>query len=112
MSHDLHVYESVDPIYFKITLNGEGVNVTLATNDVRLSKDGASGGSIIDITTECAAVDGTNLPGLYKWTPSLASRTQCEVMAIYIKDASAEGAFDENCLIISTGGNASARFSG
>ena len=112
MSHDLYTYGSTDPIYFKITLAGVGVNVTLATNDVRLSQDGASGGSIIDITSECAAVDGTNLPGLYKWTPNPASRTQCGVMAIYIKDASAGGAFDENCLVISTGGNASARFSG
>ena len=103
-------YGSTDPLYFKITLAGVGVNVTLARDDVQLSIDGASGGSIVDITTECAAIDGTNLPGLYKWTPASAARTQGKTLAIYIKDASAGGAFDENLLIYQTGGNASAYF--
>ena len=109
MSHHLYTYGQIDPFYFKLTLNSVGVNVTLATDDIQLIIDG---GTAIDVTSECTAIDGTNLPGLYKWTPSLASRTEGEVLVLYIRDDSAGGDFDENCLIIATGGNASARFSG
>lgn len=109
MSHHLYTYGQTDPVYFKLTLNSVGVDVTLATDDIQLIIDG---GTAIDVTTECAAIDGTNLPGLYKWTPSSASRTQGQVLVLYIRDDSAGGAFDENMLIIATGGHADARFSG
>jgi len=112
MSHDLYTYGGQDRIYFKLTLNGVGVNPSLATNDVILSKDGASGGSVVDITADCTPVDATYVPGVFYWTPDLASRTQCEVMIISIKDFDYGGDFDEDCLIIATGGHASARFSG
>lgn len=108
MSHVLQWYGTTDTIYFKLTLAGVGVNVTLAADDVKLSKDGGTPANVITTPT---AVDGTSMPGLYVYTPSAAEST-CEVMIINIKDASAGGAFDENCLIIPTGGNASARYGG
>jgi hypothetical protein len=110
LSHNLYNYGTIDPIYFKITLNGVGVNPTLATGDVILTNDG--GATTEDIYDECTAIDGTNLVGIFEWQPTLAAQTQGEVVILNIKDVSAGGAFDENCLILSTGGNTSARFSG
>ena len=108
MSHDLHLYGSTDTIYFKITLAGVGVNPTLAAGDVKIFKHG---GSVANVNTLPSAVDGTNMVGLFAWTPTSAEAT-CEVFVLNIKDQTDPKAFDENCLIVSTGGNASARFSG
>lgn len=103
MAIDLFRYGSQEPIYFKVTLNGVGVTgLTLANDDIKLSQDGAA---FTNIGTACSEVG----MGVYKWTPAAGSNTQCGVMVINIKDASG-GAFDENCLIIATGGDASARF--
>lgn len=105
MSVDLQVYGSTDPIPLKITLNGVGVNVTLAAGDVKLSKDG---GAVANVSALPVAVDGANMPGAYLWTPTSAE-SSCKVMILNIKDVSG-AAFDENMIIVSTGGNASARF--
>lgn len=107
MAIDLHLYGSTDTIYFKITLSGVGVNATLAAGDVKISKDG---GTVANVATLPTAVDGANMPGVFSWSPSVSEAT-CEVMAINIKDVTG-GAFDENLLVIATGGNAAARFSG
>lgn len=111
MSHDLYTYGSTDPIYFKVTLAGVGVTgLTFQDADIELSKDGGNWASI-NADTTVVEVEAAAGYGVYKWTPQAASETQCEVMVLNIKDA-VGSAFDENCLIISTGGNASARFSG
>jgi len=107
MSHDLYTYGTQDPIYFKVTLNGVGVSVTFQDADVKL----------FDVTLETWSNIGLEVTshgnGIHKWIPSAASQTQEEVVIINIKDdAGGPGVFDENCLIIATGGNASARFSG
>jgi len=108
MSINLHVYASTDPIYFKFTLAGVGVDPTLVLGDVTLSKDG---GTVTDIPlVELTPVDALNMVGAYLWTPT-AVEASCKVMVVNIKDQ-AGSAFDENMLIISTGGHASARFSG
>jgi len=107
MSHDLYLYGATDPIYFKLTLAGVGVNPTVVAGDFYLSQDGVAGVALTNLPT---AVDGTNMPGIFKWIPD-TTETDCEIMVLNIKDA-AGAAFDENCLIIATGGNASARFSG
>jgi len=107
MSHDLYTYSSTDPIYFKLTLNGVGVTPSLASNDIMVSLDG---NTPFDVLSYVSPVTG--MTGLFKWTPDNSGHTQGEVIIINIKDASAGGAFDENCLIIATGGHASARFSG
>ena len=106
MSFDFHIYGSTDPIYFKVTLSGAGVPslVPFATDDIQLSKDGAAFADISGDVTEVGL-------GVYAYTPNPATDAQCEVMIINIKDV-AGSAFDENCLIIQTGGNASARFNG
>jgi hypothetical protein len=109
MSHNLYTYGTTDPIYFKITLAGVGVDPTLAAGDVILTNDG--GATTEDVYNECTAIDGTNLVGIFEWQPTAATQTQGEVIILNIKDA-AGAEFDENCLIIATGGNASARFSG
>lgn len=105
MSIDLYNYGTTDKVYFKLTLSGVGVNATVAAADFRLSKDGGTPAALDTLPT---AVDGTNMPGVFEWTP-IAAETQCEVMILNIKD-SAGSAFDENCLIICTGNNPSARF--
>jgi hypothetical protein len=104
---DFQVYESTKPKSFKITLNGVGVNVTLASGDVKIIKDGGTPANVATLPT---AVDGTNAPGLYRWTPTLAEM-QAEEVVLMIKDQSGS-AFDENMLIFETGGNASARWKG
>lgn len=106
MSFILQWYGTQDKLYFKVTKNGVGVNVTLATADVKITKDG---GAVSNVVVTPTAVDGTNMPGVYTWTPEAAEAT-CEVMIVNIKDSTATGLFDENCLIIPTGGNSSARF--
>jgi len=109
MSHDLHTYGEYDVdgrIFFKLTLNGVGVTPTLASNDIMLTLDG---NTPLDITGEVSPVSG--MTGVFYWTPDNPARTQCEIMIINIKDFSGHGDFDENCLIISTGGHANARFS-
>lgn len=106
MSHDLYTWGSIDPIYFKLTLNGAGVVPTIALGDIQWSKD--SGGFTDIPLSELAAVGTT---GVHKWTPGAAADTQAEILIINIKDVSG-GGFDENCLIIATGGDAAARFSG
>lgn len=106
MSHDLFTYGSTDKIYFKITLNGVGVNPTLANGDVKISKTGGTPANVNSLPTAVHA----DIPGIHEWTPT-AAEASTEVIILNIKDA-AGSAFDENCLIIATGGNASARFSG
>jgi hypothetical protein len=107
MSHDLYEYGQTSPLYFKLTLNGVGVNATLVSGDVKVAKDGNPSANVTNLPV---AIDPTNMPGVYSWTPS-ASETQCGVFVVNIKDASG-GAFDENCLVVATGGNISARFAG
>lgn len=117
MSHDLHLYGSVKAIYFKITLNGEGVpNLTLQDADISVSITTAGtpeGAAWSDIGNEVDEMVGANSGrGLYYWTPDASSYTQGEVLVINIKDDAGGPLFDENTLIIATGGHASARFSG
>ena len=107
MSHDLHEYGTAKPIIFKITLNGVGVNASLAAGDVKISKDGGASANVSNLPT---AVDSSGMPGVFSWTPTIAE-TQAETVTVNIKDAS-DGAFDENMITLQTGGNASARFAG
>jgi len=106
MAINLYRWGDTDPIYFKLTLNGAAVTgVSLANDDVKLSQDGAA---FANIGTACAEVAN----GIYKWTPAAGSNTQCKVMIINIKDATGGPLFDENCLIITTGGDTSAGLDG
>jgi len=103
---DLHLYGSIDPIYF-VLVDSNGARVashTFVATDVYLIVDG---GADIDVSTECSHVS----KGLYKWTPSIASRTQREVINLLITD-SGGSTFIDNAVILYTGGDASARFSG
>lgn len=105
MSIDIYRWGDTDPIYFKLTLNGAGVVTTLAAADVKLYKDGTYTG---DVGTACTSIGA----GLYKWTPAAGSNTQCKVMILNIKDVTSPKVFDENCLVITTGGDASAGLDG
>ena len=107
MSHNLYTYGTTSPIYFKVTLDGAGVTgLTFQDADIQLSKDGVSFSSINADTTVTEVGFG-----VYEWVPASPTETEAEVLIINIKDNSGS-AFDENCLIIATGGNSSARFSG
>ena len=105
---DFQVYGSTRPKSLKITLSGVGVNATLATGDVKIVKDGGTPANVAILPT---AVDGTNAPGLFRWTPTLAEM-QAEEVVLLIKDQDATPLFDENMLVIETGGDVSARWDG
>ena len=105
----LYLYGSTEPIYFKVTLAGVGVpSLTFQANDVKVSKDGAAFANASTIGTVAETTAGL---GWYKWTPSAASATQAKVLIINVKD-DVGTEFDENGIIIHTGGNASAYHSG
>ena len=111
MSHNLYTYGTTEPVYFKATLAGVGVTgLTFQDADIELSKDGGDWASI-NADTTVVEIESAAGYGVYKWTPQAAAETQCKVMVLNIKDA-AGAEFDENCLIIVTGGHANAFFSG
>jgi len=101
-------YGTTDPIPVVISLNGIGVNATLAAGDVRLIKDGVAAGNVNALPV---AVDGTNYPGDFTWTPT-AAETQCEYFVLVIKDQTSPIAFNENRITHYTGGNGAARLKG
>ena len=102
---NIYRYGAQVPVYFKLTLNGIGVaGLTLANDDVKLSKDGAT---FTSIGTACTGIAN----GVYKWTPAVPANTQCKTFCINIRDVTG-GAFDENCLIYATGGDPLAMFNG
>jgi hypothetical protein len=100
---DLVTYGSTDPVYFKLTLDGAGVVVTLATGDVTISKDGAAFANVNTLPTSIGN-------GWYSWTPS-STELECEQAILNIADASGS-AFDENGILIHTGGDVNAYHSG
>jgi hypothetical protein len=102
-----HKYGTTDPIPLKFTLNNVGVNVTLAAGDVKVSVDGAAPANVNALPV---AVDATNMPGVFLWTP-IAAEVQGKLIILNIKDQ-AGSAFDENMITIPTGGHASARYNG
>lgn len=103
----LHRYGSVDPIYFKLTLNGVAVTgITFDAADVKLGLDG---GTAANIGTACT--ETTFGLGWYKWTPASTANTQCKTGIINVKD-NVGSAFDENGIIFITGGNAAAQYDG
>ena len=104
----LYVYGTVEPIYFKLSLNGVGQSgIALADDDVHLYINGIIYGvDLGEIGTECAYVTGTN--GIYRWQPILPAQTQGKILILDIKDADAGGLFDENMIQIMTGGNINA----
>jgi hypothetical protein len=104
MAIDLYRYGTQSPIYFKVTLNGVGVTgLTFAADDIKLYQDGVF---TLNIGTAC---NNEVAGGIYYWSPGAVGHTQCEVMQINIIQVTGS-TFDENCLIIATGGDASARF--
>ena len=101
----LYNYGTLDPIPFKVTKNGAGVTgLTFSTGDIQASVDGAAFANIDTEITE------TGL-GWYLWTPTIATQTQGEFVIINVKEVLGTN-FDENGIVLYTGGNASARYSG
>ena len=101
----LYNYGTLDPIPFKVTKNGVGVTLeTFSTGDIQASVAGAAFANIDTEITEIGL-------GWYLWTPTVATQTQGEFVIINIKEASGT-TFDENGIVLYTGGNANARFDG
>jgi len=99
-------YGTTEPIPFKITLNGVGITgLTLVNADLALSKDQ---GAFANIGLEVTEID----KGWYYWTPSDVAQTQAKTLIINLKDTVNSGVFDENAMVIRTGGNASAFYPG
>ena len=110
MSINIHRWGSLDPIYFKVTKDGAGVTgLTFDDADIELSKDGNNWAGVSASTT-VVEVEAAALYGVYKWTPA-GQETEAEVIILNIKEASGT-LFDENCLIIQTGGDSNARLTG
>lgn len=109
MSIHQQVYANLDPIYFKLTKNGVGVpNQTFSTGDIYHSVDESAW---VDVSANVTEYIGANQgKGIYKWTPS-TGQTSGYVIVLNIDEAAGTN-FDENCLIIVTGGNALARHRG
>lgn len=108
MSHDLYNFATTEKVYFKLTLSGVAVpGLTLADGDVTLQIDGAA---TTDIGDECSETTGGL--GWYVWQPTSTLQTTGEVIIINIADLTATAEFDENAVVMTTGGNAAARFSG
>lgn len=107
---DLYNYGTTEPIPFKVTKNGAGVDsITFSSWDVQLSLQGSA---FLDISGQCDEMIGTGQgEGWYVWTPSIAAYTSVPYFIIHIKEQAGTN-FDENGLVFYTGGNASARFSG
>ena len=100
-------YGGTEPFFFVVSLNGVGVpSLTFQANDIKVSKDGAAGVNASTIGTVAETALGL---GVYKWTPTLSSETQCKVLIIKVKD-DVGTEFDENTLIIPMGGHTSARY--
>ena len=111
MSINLYNYATTDAVYFKVTKDGVGLTgqAPFSTGDIKLSIDGTA---FTDIPVgEITEVDSASGLGIYKWQPASGTQTTGEVLIINIKEVVGTN-FDENCIIMSTGGNASARFSG
>ena len=107
MSHDLLLYGSTEPLQFKATLNGAGVTgLTFQAADIQLSVDGTT--TWASIGTQCNNEIGN---GIYQWEPTSSTQTQAQQVTISIIDSSGSE-FDENALIMVTGGSSLARFSG
>jgi len=101
----LYRYGAVEPVYFKITLSAVAVTgLTLGSTDFTISKDGAGFSSIGLEVTEVGK-------GVYKWTPSAATQTQAKVVLLNLADV-VGSEFDENLIILITGGDSSAFLSG
>ena len=93
-------YGAVDPVEFKITLNGDGVTgLTLDNADLQLSIDRGAFANIGNEVTELGL-------GIYYWIPSSATQTQGETLILNLRD-NVGAAFDENTIILKTGGDAS-----
>lgn len=103
MSIDTHRYGSLAPIYFKVTLNGAGVpSLTFDAADIKVATctDATPNPSFTNIGTEVSYLG----EGIYYWTPT-GTATQGEILVISIRDTAGGPLFDENCLIIQTGGH-------
>ena len=89
---------SVDPIEFKLTLSGVGVDsLTFSAGDITLSKDDGAWTDITSAVSECV---GSGLgKGWYKWTPASSTDTNFNQAKINIADL-AGGEFDENGIVM------------
>jgi hypothetical protein len=95
---------------FTITKNGAPVDVTLDTNDVWLVIDNVGQ---TDISSEISKVNAGTPHVSYYWQPTSAAQLQAsDNILLSIVDYSGGGAFDANRIVLYTGGNVSARYSG
>ena len=102
-------YANTDPIYFKVTKNGEAVLslVPFSTNDIQAKIGNGTTSGWVDISTNVTE-EGL---GWYQWTPASAASTTGKVIIINVKDVLGT-AFDENGLSIITGGDDLAMLNG
>ena len=105
---DLYEYGTVKSVPFKVTLSGAGVTgLTFDAADIQISIDSAA---FVNAST-LGAIAEIGL-GWYKWTPSGGASTQAsDHIVINVKD-NVGTAFDENGVVLYTGGHPSARFAG
>lgn len=122
MSGDLNWWGQTDPFPFRITLDGDPVNLTLDTDivdgDIYLvtqtnaQRDlGTYSTRLVDISAEIVKITA-GAHYAYYWKPPAQAEMQCNWALLLIEDVSGGGVFDANAVLVYSGGNVSARYSG
>jgi len=95
-------YQTLEPIFFKLTLSGAGVSgITLLSADVQYHRS-IDGGVFTVIGADCSEIG----LGWYKYTPGAVTITETPTVVINIKATGGNvGLFDENGIILLTGGH-------
>ena len=121
MSADLNEWGATYPFPFRITLNGDPVNLTLDTQlvdgDIYLVTQTNAQAALdtyttrqVDVSAEITKITAGQHVAYY-WTPASAAEMQTNWGLLLIEDVSAGGLFDPNALLIYSGGNVGARYS-
>ena len=119
---DLNPWGQRDPFPFRILLNGDPVDLTIDTDlvdgDVYLVSQTEAQIEVPTYTTRQVDVSAeiTKLTAgshvAYYWRPPAATEMQVNWAMLLIEDVSGGGLFDPNALLVYSGGNVSARYSG
>ena len=122
MSADLNFWGQRDPFPFRITLNGDPVDLTLDTDivdgDVYLVTQTEAqidtptySTRQVDVSAEITKITAGSHRAYY-WRPANATEMQVNWAMLLIEDVSGGGLFDADAILIYSGGNVSARYSG
>ncbi len=119
---DLNPWGQIDPFPFRITLNGDPVNLTLDTDivdgDIYLVTQTEAQMAVdtyttrqVDVSAEVTKITAGSHYAYY-WKPASNAEMQVNWAMLLIEDVSGGGLFDANSIVIFSGGTSTARYSG